>query len=143
MSVTEFTPFASLAGGVLIGLAAVLLLAGAGRIAGISGIVDGLMERPSGETRWRWFFLAGLLGGTLLYGLVAGGLPKIALTPSVPVLVAGGLLVGIGTRLGGGCTSGHGICGLALFSPRSFVAVLVFMAAALVTVFVARHVVGS
>lgn len=129
-----------LLGGAMIGLAAVLLMGLLGRIAGISGIVGGLLPPgPAGERGWRLAFLLGLVAGPLLVGLVLGrtGIgPPLA---SLPVLLAAGLLVGFGTVLGNGCTSGHGVCGLARLSPRSLAATLTFMASAVATVFVVRH----
>jgi uncharacterized membrane protein YedE/YeeE len=129
-------------GGVLIGLAATLLLLLNGRIAGISGIVYGLTQRlPAAEWTWRAAFLAGLM--------IAGGIAmRLSGTPTpspagIPLLVLAGIAVGYGTRLGGGCTSGHGVCGLGRLSKRSFVAVLVFMTSAIFTVFIVRHVLGS
>jgi uncharacterized membrane protein YedE/YeeE len=138
----NFTPISSLSGGLLIGLAAALLWVANGRIAGISGIVG---NRPSASTRdiaWRVAFLIGLIAAPWCYAALAGA-PPIRLDATVPVVIAGGLLVGFGTRLGGGCTSGHGVCGLARLSPRSIVATLLFMAAGFITVFVMRHVVGD
>jgi uncharacterized membrane protein YedE/YeeE len=128
---------AGLAGGALLGLAATLLLALEGRIAGISGIVGGLVS-GAGDRAWRVAFVLGLPAGAGFVALVTGNLPQV-LTESPVVLVAAGLLVGVGTRLGGGCTSGHGICGLARRSPRSLVATVVFMTAGVLTVYVARH----
>jgi len=129
-------------GGVLIGLAATLLLLLNGRIAGISGIVYGLTQRsPAAEWSWRAAFIAGLM--------IAGGIAlRVSGTPTpsptgLPLLLLAGFAVGYGTHLGGGCTSGHGICGLGRFSKRSLVAVLVFMTSAIVTVFVVRHLLGS
>jgi uncharacterized protein len=136
----------ALLGGVLIGLSATVLLAFSGRIAGISGMINGAVTFQRSE-RWRWWFLGGmLLGGVLYeYGLV----PRLALeqTPIrdlAPVsMILGGLLVGIGTRMGNGCTSGHGVCGLGRLSVRSLGAVLTFLATAMVTVFVVRHSLGG
>ncbi|ACA14884.1 protein of unknown function DUF395 YeeE/YedE [Methylobacterium sp. 4-46] len=134
------TPFlAPLAGGALIGASAALLLLANGRIAGISGIAGGLLGPPGRETAWRAVFLAGLLLGPVLFRLAAGHWPPVEVEVSWPVLIAAGLLVGFGTRLGSGCTSGHGVCGLARLSPRSLAAVAAFMAAAIVTVFLVRH----
>jgi hypothetical protein len=129
-----------LVGGVLIGLAAVLLLASIGRIAGISGIASGALEGPRGDRAWRIAFLAGMMlaGSITLQFLPA---PPRLLTAPVPLLVAAGLLVGFGTRLGNGCTSGHGVCGLGRLSSRSFAAVVVFMACAMAMTFFMRHVV--
>ena len=133
----------SLAGGALIGLAAALLLVVNGRIAGVSGIVGNIVAaivgKIDGEILQRALFIAGLLLGPLAYLIAFGALPEARITGSLPILIAGGLLVGYGTRLSGGCTSGHGVCGLARFSRRSFAAVAVFFAAAIVTVFVMEH----
>ena len=138
----HFTPWSSLAGGGLIGLAAAVLWVGDGRIAGISGIVGGLANASGNNIAWRATFLAGLMAAPLLYALVVG-VPVVSLTSGPLVLVAGGLLVGFGTRLGGGCTSGHGVCGIARLSIRSITATGLFIAAGAATVFVARHVVGG
>ncbi|MDB5960371.1 MAG: YeeE/YedE, partial [Massilia sp.] len=117
----HFTPWASLAGGVLIGLAAALFLLFNGRIAGISGILGGLLEWPRGDVAWRLAFLLGLIGAPLVYSLLAP-LPAAHVDDGTATLVVAGLLVGIGTRYGGGCTSGHGVCGLSRRSPRSLMA---------------------
>jgi uncharacterized membrane protein YedE/YeeE len=132
---------AGFAGGVLIGLAATLLLWSLGRIAGISGIVHGLVDGVCGDRAWRVAFVAGMMaaGAIALQFLPA---PPRALTAPVPLLLAAGFLVGFGTRLGNGCTSGHGVCGLGRFSRRSFAAVLTFMACAMATTYVLRHVIG-
>lgn len=137
-----FNPIAALAGGALIGLSAVILLAGIGRIAGVSGIIGGLFEKPRTDFGWRILFLIGIALGGFSMASSMGGFAA-ATTADMTQLIIAGLLVGYGTRLGGGCTSGHGICGLARFSPRSLVAVLVFMAVAMLTTFVMRHIVGS
>lgn len=138
-----FTPWSALAGGALIGLAAALLWLLNGRIAGISGVLGGLLQTsPRREWGWRLAFLAGLLGAPWLYRATAG-LPPIHIETGTPVLIAAGLLVGYGTRLGSGCTSGHGVCGLSRLSPRSLAATLTFMAAGFITVFVVRHVLGA
>ena len=138
---THFTPWASLAGGILLGLASALFILVNGRILGISGIVGGLLRPVKGDTGWRLAFLAGMFAAPLLYFVVAG--------PTVPRIDAGwatvviaGLLVGVGTRYGSGCTSGHGVCGLSRLSPRSLVATLAFMGAGFVTVYLARHALG-
>lgn len=136
-----FTPWASLAGGALIGLAAALLLWLNGRIAGISGIVGGLLRPVPGDRAWRVAFVLGLLLAPLAYGLVAR-LPVLQVDAGYGLLVLAGLLVGVGTRYGAGCTSGHGVCGLSRLSPRSLVATLTFMAAGFATVLVVRHVVS-
>lgn len=138
---THFTPWASLAGGVLIGLAAVLLVLFNGRIAGISGILGGLLQWPQGDIGWRIAFLFGLIAAPLAYAFFAP-LPAVQVDAGTATLVIAGLLVGIGTRYGAGCTSGHGVCGLSRLSPRSLVATLAFMAAGFVTVFVVRHFIG-
>jgi uncharacterized membrane protein YedE/YeeE len=135
----HFTPWSALAGGMLIGLAAAVLLLINGRIAGISGILGGLLGAPRGERNWRLAFLAGLLAAPLLVGVVAP-MPAPAIDAGTPVLLAAGLLVGLGTRYGAGCTSGHGVCGLARLSLRSLVATLCFMAAGMATVFVTHHI---
>jgi uncharacterized membrane protein YedE/YeeE len=136
----EPNTFGGLIGGALIGLAAVLLLALNGRIAGISGILGGLITSTArGERLWRLAFIFGLIGGAGLFVLACGPLP-LKLQASGPMLFAAGLLVGAGTRLGSGCTSGHGVCGLGRRSPRSLVATIVFMVAAALTVFLTHHV---
>ncbi len=137
----NFTPLSALVGGALIGLSAVKVMDG--RVAGISGIVGGLVDPAAGDTGWRIAFLLGLLAAPLVYWAAGGGLPAVTITSSFPLLLAGGLLVGFGTRLSGGCTSGHGVCGMARLSPRSLVATLLFMAGGFATVFVARHLVGG
>ena len=134
----HFTPWASLAGGVLIGIAAAMLVLLNGRIAGISGIVGGLLRPQQGETAWRVAFVAGLLGAPALFALVAP-LPEARIESATAVLIVAGLLVGLGTSYGSGCTSGHGVCGLSRLSPRSLVATGAFMAAGIATVFIARH----
>ncbi len=140
--ITEFTPWAGLIGGALIGLSATLLMLFTGRIAGISGILAGSLEMGGEERWWRVAFIVGLLLGGVLYDAGTGH-GQIWIDHSWPVLVVGGLLVGFGTRMGNGCTSGHGVCGLARLSPRSIVATLTFMAVAFVTVYVIRHVIGG
>jgi uncharacterized membrane protein YedE/YeeE len=137
-----FTPWTSLAGGALIGLAAALLILGSGRIAGISGIVGGLFRPASGDTGWRIAFVVGLLAAPLVWGLFAA-LPAVQSDAGTPTLVVAGLLVGVGTRYGSGCTSGHGVCGLSRLSPRSLAATLAFMGAGFVTVYVVRHLAGA
>ena len=132
----NFTPWSSLAGGILIGLAAAALLLLLGRIAGISGIVGGLLQPSKGDTGWRLAFVLGLLAAPTVYTLFQP-LPEIEVSTDLPVLLAAGLLVGVGTRYG--CTSGHGVCGLSRLSPRSLAATLVFMAAGFATVYMVRH----
>ena len=139
---TEFTPWTAALGGLLIGLAASLLLLSNGRIAGVSGICGRLFAGSSGDRGWRLCFLAGLPLGALAVGAFRGGLP-VQIVASPATLVVAGLLVGFGTQLGNGCTSGHGVCGLARGSRRSLAATLTFMASAAITVFFARHVVGG
>ena len=139
----HFTPISSAIGGVLIGLSAAMLWLGLGRIAGISGIVGALLRPQSGDVAWRIAFVAGLVLAPLLYRFAGGALPPIVLPDSAAVVIAGALLVGFGTRLGGGCTSGHGVCGMARLSPRSIVATLLFMASGFATVFIARHLIGA
>ncbi len=134
------TYWPSLAGGMLIGLSSAFLLLMSGRIAGISGIAGGLLRRPERGIAWRAAFLAGLIAGPLLFAALAGHRPAVQVPASMPVLVAAGLLVGFGTRLGSGCTSGHGVSGLARLSPRSIAAVATFMVFAIATVFLVRHV---
>ena len=136
----DFTPVSGLIGGLLIGLATALLLALNGRIAGISGIVGGLLARKGSEVGWRAVFIAGLLLGAFVYMLATGGAIPVRIQASLPTLVVAGLLVGFGTRLGSGCTSGHGISGTARLSKRSIVATLVFMGVAILTVFLTSHV---
>jgi uncharacterized membrane protein YedE/YeeE len=139
---TDFTPFQSLLGGALIGLSAVLLMVLHGRIAGMTGILTGVIPPVSAEWRWRAAFLAGAVMAPLLY-LTAGGQIAFSVPVSTLALVVGGFLVGIGVHFGSGCPSGHGICGIARLSPRSFVAVATFMVSAFATVFIIRHVIGG
>lgn len=139
----NFTPIPSLIGGVLIGVASAILLATHGRIAGISGIAGGALRYPTHERSWRLWFLAGLLVGGLALGSAFPELFVNSIERSIPALVVAGLLVGVGTQLGNGCTSGHGICGLSRFSPRSFAAVFTFMAVAAGTVAVVNAVFGG
>lgn len=134
----HFTPWASLSGGVLIGLAVALLLLANGRVAGISGILGGLLPPARGDAAWRVAFLIGLIGAPLVYALAAP-LPEVRIDADDATLVAAGLLVGVGTRYGAGCTSGHGVCGISRRSPRSLAATLAFMLAGFATVYVVRH----
>jgi uncharacterized membrane protein YedE/YeeE len=136
-----FTPWSALGGGMLIGLAAAMLILLNGRIAGISGVLGGLFKPVPGDVAWRVAFVLGLLGAPLLYGWLAA-LPEPRIDASFAALTIAGLLVGVGTRYGSGCTSGHGVCGLARLSPRSLVATAAFMLAGFATVFVIRHVWG-
>ncbi len=135
---SSFTPWASLAGGLLVGLAVALLLLFNGRIAGISGVVGGLLRPARGDVTWRAAFVAGLVLAPFAWALFAA-VPRLHVQAATPVLLAAGLLVGAGTRLGSGCTSGHGVCGLSRGSPRSLAATLAFMAAGFAVVFVVRH----
>jgi len=142
--VTDFTPLAGLSGGILIGLSAVLLMGGLGRVAGISGIFAGLLGRWTPDSAWRLLFIIGMLAGTILATLAGGFDADSMQFPGSPLTTAlGGLLVGLGTVLGAGCTSGHGICGLARLSLRSMVSVAVFMFFAIATVTLMRHVIGA
>ncbi|MGH1574745.1 YeeE/YedE family protein [Methylobacterium sp. P31] len=138
-----FTPLSALIGGVMIGASAALFLLLNGRIAGISGILGGLLAPPSRETGWRLAFLAGLVLAPLVYAGLSGSLPPVSVDTAYPLLVLAGLLVGFGARLGAGCTSGHGVCGIGRGSPRSLVATGIFMAVAIATVFVTRHLIGA
>lgn len=137
----HFTPWSSLLGGLLIGIAAAMLLLFNGRIAGISGILGGLFRPTGGDAGWRVAFLLGLIGAPLIY-VLAAALPSVRIDADTALLVAAGLLVGFGTRYGSGCTSGHGVCGLSRLSPRSMVATACFMLAGFGMVFVVRHLIG-
>jgi len=137
----HFTPFSALAGGALIGLAAALLILGLGRVMGAAGVVGAALEINGHDVQWRWSLIAGLVLSPLVARVLWSVAPPVFAVHGL-ALVASGLLVGFGARLGSGCTSGHGVCGLARLSPRSFVATAVFMATAFATVFVVRHVVG-
>jgi uncharacterized membrane protein YedE/YeeE len=139
----SFTPVTSLLGGVLIGIAASALLWLDGKVAGISGIVGGMLRPRPGDVIWRAAFVGGLLAGGTILRVVAPGAFAISVREPVPLLVAAGLLVGVGTQLGNGCTSGHGVCGISRGSRRSLVATVTFMAAGVATVFVARHLLGG
>jgi len=134
----EFTPLNSLLGGMLIGLAASLLILLNGRIAGISGILGGLLTAKGNDTNWRLAFLSGLIVAPLIYGAVHA-LPAVTINAGNTTILIAGLLVGIGTRYGSGCTSGHGVCGIARLSPRSIAATCAFILAGVVTVFLARQ----
>lgn len=141
---TEFTPYASLLGGILIGLAAVLLMASHGRIMGATGILSGIIV-PSGkgDLLWRVVLVAGMVAGPLLVLALTGQMPEVQVPVSQTMLIVGGVVVGIGVTFGGGCTSGHGVCGLARMSPRSLVATVIFMLTTAITVYVIRHVLGA
>ncbi len=134
----HFTPWASLAGGILLGLASAVFILVNGRILGISGIVGGLFRPRSGDSGWRVSFLLGMLAAPLLYAVVVG-LPPVRIDASWATLLVAGVMVGFGTRYGSGCTSGHGVCGLSRLSPRSLAATVAFMAAGFVTVYLTRH----
>ena len=138
----NFTPISAAIGGALIGLAATLLMLSAGRIAGISGIVGGLIGGAA-DKRWRAAFVAGLILAPLAANLVGFALSAPQMPQSWIVIIVAGLLVGFGSRLGGGCTSGHGVCGVARLSPRSIVATLIFMGTAIVVVAIIRHGLGG
>ena len=136
-----FSPGSALAGGVFIGIAAAMFVLLNGRIAGISGILGGLLQPVRGDSAWRLAFILGLVAAPAAY-LLAGPLPKAQIDAGWGTLVVAGLLVGVGTRYGSGCTSGHGVCGLSQLSPRSLAATAAFMGAGFLTVFVVRHLLG-
>jgi len=141
----NFTPWLSLFGGVLIGLASVMLMAYKGRIAGISGVVGGLLQFsnvPKGHFSWRVAFVLGLLLSSAFYGLI-WEVPTSVIDAGYPLLIVAGLLVGFGTRMGSGCTSGHAVCGVGRLSPRSIVATLSFMFSGFVTAYLLFHVIGG
>ena len=138
----HFTPYASLAGGMLIGIAAAMFLLLNGRIAGVSGVLGGLLRFAPGDRLWRALFLAGLVAAPLAWTLVTA-LPPSTISAGFGELAIAGLLVGLGTRYAGGCTSGHGVCGLSSLSPRSLVATLCFMGTGFATVYILRHLVGG
>ncbi|VVT10695.1 conserved membrane hypothetical protein [Roseovarius sp. EC-HK134] len=141
---TEFTPLMSFAGGVLIGLSAVLLMFFQGRIMGATGILSGLITGGvPGDKIWRAAMVVGMIAGPLLMLGLTGQMPAVEVPISLPMILIGGFIVGIGVTFGSGCTSGHGVCGLARLSPRSFVATLTFMVVAFATVYVLRHVIGA
>lgn len=139
---THFTPVSALIGGLVIGVSAVLFMLVNGRIAGISGIVGGLLRPVKHDVLWRIAFVSGMIMAPLTYRLFAP-LPEIQVDTDYPFLMLAGLLVGIGTRYGSGCTSGHGICGISRLSPRSLVATASFMTSGIITVFIMRHLLGS
>jgi len=136
-----FTPWSALAGGVLIGIAAAMFVLLNGRIAGISGVIGGLLRPAKGDVAWRAAFALGLIAAPAIY-MLAAALPRPEIDASWGGLVIAGVLVGVGTRYGSGCTSGHGVCGLSRLSPRSLAATAAFMGGGFVTVFVARHLLG-
>jgi uncharacterized protein len=139
----NLTPLSGLIGGALIGLASALLMLLTGRIAGIAGIFGGLLPAGATDRDWRLAFIAGLIAAPLLAALAGGSLPRPAMPESLAVIILGGLLVGFGSRMGGGCTSGHGVCGVARLSPRSIVATAVFMVTAIIVVAIVRHGIGG
>ena len=138
----NFTPISATIGGIMIGLSAVWLMASAGRIAGISGILGGALKGTSGDKLWRWTFLTGLLLGPLAVALFRPDFLKAEFPVTGPLLILGGVCVGVGTQFGNGCTSGHGVCGNARLSMRSFIATITFMATGIATVFLVRHGAG-
>ena len=138
---TNFTPWASLSGGLLIGLAAALFILFFGRVLGISGIVGGLLRPGAGDVGWRVAFILGIFAAPWVWLLLADPV-NVTIEANTPTLIIAGLLVGLGTRFGSGCTSGHGVCGLSRLSPRSLVATLGFMATGLITVYIVRHALG-
>ena len=140
--ITEFTPYLSLGGGALIGISAILLMAFHGRIAGMTGILAGILPPFSSDWGWRAAFIAGSIFAPTIF-IMAGGTIPFAVPPSTPLLAIGGLIVGVGVYFGSGCTSGHGVCGMARLSPRSITATIVFMIATFITVYVIRHVIGA
>jgi len=137
----NFTPWASLAGGLLLGLASAAFVLLNGRILGISGIAGGLLRPKGGDISWRLAFLLGMFAAPVLYGLLVGA-KAVTIDADWGTLVVAGLLVGVGTRYGAGCTSGHGVCGLSRLSPRSLVATMAFMGAGFATVYLVRHTLG-
>ena len=139
----HFTPVSAAIGGALIGASAALLWLALGRIAGISGIVGNLLTPSTDDNAWRIAFIAGLAAAPILYAGSGGFVPAIVVAEPAPVVIFAGLLVGFGARLGGGCTSGHGVCGMARLSARSIVATLVFIALGFATVFLTRHLLGG
>ncbi len=143
VAASEFTPYLSAFGGALIGLSAVVLMWSVGRIAGISGIVAGALLDGRAERNWRLVFIAGLFAGAAITAGFTGALDGVRPLTSTPLLVIAGLLVGVGTAMGSGCTSGHGVCGISRLSRRSLLATVVFMVSGFVTVFVIRHVLGE
>jgi len=139
----NFTPYSALLGGALIGAAATLMLWVNGRITGISGILGGVLFPAQTDTLWRILFIAGLLSGAIVYTLINGSPIELQIQATPLLTIVAGFLVGFGTRLGSGCTSGHGICGIARVSKRSFAATAVFMTTAIITVFLVRHALGD
>ncbi len=140
---TQFSPLTATLGGLLIGISSVMMLVLNGRVAGISGVLGGLFRTATSDRAWRMWFVAGLLGGGLMLAWFFPAAFGTGSPSSTPALMVAGLLVGAGTRLGGGCTSGHGVCGISRLSTRSMVATALFMASAAVTVFVSHHIIGA
>lgn len=142
---TEFTPVSGIIGGLLLGLSAVILMSGIGRVAGVSSIFGAAISgKWTGDSNWRWMFVVGLLAGTVVTARLTGfDASSIGFSGGFLTMAVSGLLVGIGTAIGSGCTSGHGICGVARLSPRSLVSTTIFFGVAVVTVFIMRHVLGG
>lgn len=143
VAIEGFTPLLSSIGGTLIGLAAIGLLLFNGRIAGISGMLDGILHPKPNDTAWRVLFIAGLLAGAWLVSWMIPPALAIRIDVSTPAIIVGGLLVGLGTRIGSGCTSGHGVCGVGRLAPRSIAASATFFSFAAITVYIIRHVLGG
>lgn len=141
---TTFTPYASLGGGILIGIASVMLMATLGRVFGATGIMAGLLQ-PSSSSDWSWraLLLAGMISGPLAVMAITGDMPEVQVPVSTTMLIIGGFIVGLGVTFGSGCTSGHGVCGMARLSPRSIAATITFMIFTAITVYVIRHVIGA
>ncbi len=139
----NFTPVASLIGGMLIGLSVSVMLLFSGKIAGISGIVGGILSPAQNDTQWRLLFLGGLLVGGLMVGFSSADVFAIEIERSWPALILAGLLVGFGARFGSGCTSGHGVCGISRFSPRSLVATITFISTGALVVYIVNHLFGG
>jgi len=143
MTIINFTPWTALIGGILIGTAGLLLLWLNGRMAGISGIFGSVMSTDQSANGWRILFVLGLIGGGFIWAIAGGDVAAIKIEAGLPELIGAGLLVGFGTQLGRGCTSGHGVCGISRLSPRGIISTLFYMGAGALTVFVIRHVVGA
>ncbi|WP_233144540.1 YeeE/YedE family protein [Methyloprofundus sedimenti] len=141
-SLENFTPVSALSGGALIGLSVSLLLLFNGRMAGISGIMNGMFSAPKKEEIWRGLFLMGLILGAFIFQLLTNNSLQLRLGYPILLIILGGFLVGFGTRMGNGCTSGHGICGIATFSLRSIAATITFMLSGMITVFILKHLLG-
>ncbi len=139
----NLTPVSGLVGGAVIGLAIAMLMVLTGRIAGISGIFAGLLSADGSDRGWRLAFIAGLIAAPCLGALLGSPLPRPAMPVNLALVIASGFMVGLGSRMGGGCTSGHGVCGIARLSPRSLVFTAIFMVTAIATVAVMRHVIGG